>query len=392
MSDTTNDTSAIDEKKLEENSSNSSKSFTSNIRSFITSLITFILIILLYFSSSSLILFVCKLAQSNILPTDQECFPYTNSKPTIQQIKTNIFTTFTEPEMSVKLEFPYDKYNSSNKILDIFRDYKNKPSSNFLANYFIAIIEQLIGFNYSTINTLMNTLNSAPEALIIGLGPLITGFLFAIMMVVNLLYIIYLWFSNMAWFFKKNTNDTNEGVPKWEDVTFTTPVDFGYGVGLVILFIILFFVGFGFISIVPFVLLCYCCLTAIMYKSIIGNKKTNAFTIIKDVLKYYKITIVSLISIAAILLSFSKLGTIPGIFSIITLALIYWGIISIDIFKPISEENLTPIVSYEQAAKKCSGVNLKKEKHGFLYDLLLGQKGGGITKELKKIGKNLTTK
>jgi hypothetical protein len=141
MSDN-NDTSAIDDKK-EETSKNDTDNLTSGLAGFITSIIAVILLVILYFSSSGLVLFVCKLAQSNILPTEENCYPYTENKPNIESIKTNIFTTFTEPEMSMKLEFPYDDYNSGNKIIDSFRQYKNKPSSNFLANYFISICEQL---------------------------------------------------------------------------------------------------------------------------------------------------------------------------------------------------------------------------------------------------------
>ena len=117
MSDTTNDTSLIDEMKEENSSSSSSANLTTNILSFIRSLIHLILVVLLYFSGSSLILYMCKLAQSNILPTEQECFPYTDNKPNITPIKTNIFTTFTDPEMSMKLEFPYDNYNSKNNFV-----------------------------------------------------------------------------------------------------------------------------------------------------------------------------------------------------------------------------------------------------------------------------------
>ena len=68
MSDS-NDTSIIDEKKEKDSSSNSTESYASKVTGFLYSVITIFVIILLYFSSSSLILFVCKIAQSNILPS-----------------------------------------------------------------------------------------------------------------------------------------------------------------------------------------------------------------------------------------------------------------------------------------------------------------------------------
>lgn len=386
MSSTTSDTSAIDDKK-DDNSQKSSNSFASDLVSFLISMVISILIILLYFSSSGLILFVCKLAQSNILPTEPECSPYTNNAPIIKPIQTNIFPTSTDPEMSMKLEFPYDSYNSSNKLLDMFRTYKEKSNSNFLANYFISIIEQLICFNYSSINMVMNGLNGLPETLLVALGPLIISFLFIGMLIVNIIYTIYAWFANMSWFFKKNTNDTGDGLPKWEDIGITSPIDMGLGIGLVILFIILFFLGSGLLlTFIPYAILLFCIITAISYKAMLNGKKATSITIIKDVLKYYKLSIFILFSTFMVLLSLSKLGIIMGAVSIVFVILVYFHGISMDAFKPIEETNLTPSVSYNQAIKKCSAIS-KGVKHGFLYNLLLGQKGGNITKELKKISK-----
>lgn len=389
MSDTSNDTSVIDDKK-NENAQTSSSTFYENVVSFLSSLITFIVIILLYFSSSGIILYISKLAQSNILPTEEHCYPYTNAKPDIQNIKTNIFiNTSTDPEMSMKMEFPYDKYNSTNKILDMFREYREKPNSHFLGNYFISIVEKLTLFNYTTINTIMGFFNDIPETLVVGFGPIIVGFLTALIAIVNFIYFIALWIISMSWFFKKNTNDNNSGKPKWEDVGFTSPVDFGIGVLFVILFIVLLALGFGFLYFVPFIIAGYCWVSCLLYKSTLNDKKSSAFNIIKELLKYYKITIVSIISFIVVYLSFSKLGNIPGLFSILTLALVYWGVISIDIFKPIPETNLTPLVSNNPAIKKCSFVPPKQPEHGFLYDMLIGgnQKGGGLIKQLKKIKK-----
>ena len=389
MSDTTNDTSAIDEKK-EQDASTSSTDYISNIGGFITSLIASVILILLYFSSSGLILFICKLAQTNILPTESNCAPYTNNLPNIEKIKTNIFTTFTEPEMSMKLEIPNNEGNSNHKIIDMFKDYREKPNSNFLANYLISIVESLMQFDYSFINTTMNFLNSLPEVVIIGLGPIITSFLFAVGVLLNGLYFIYLWFASMYWFFKTNKNVSGEGKPDWEDVLLTSPIDWSSGVGLVILFLIVFIVGFPLLSIIPFVILSYCFFSCIFYKGVLNGKNISSFSIIKEVLKYYKVTIVSIISFFVILLAFSKLGTVSGIFSMVTILLIYFGLIGFNIFNPIIETNLSPSVSNNQARKTCVNKIANKVNHGFLYNMLVGQKGGNITKELKKIEKILS--
>jgi flagellar basal body-associated protein FliL len=394
MSDTTDTTNLIDEKKQEQNNGSSSDSlntYASKVFGFLRTLIILIIIILLYFSSGALILFVCKLAQANILPTEANCAPYTDIKPIIQPspIKTNIFPTFTDPEMSMKLEIPYD-INSKNKLLEIFKEYKEKPSSNFLANYFIDGIENLLQFNYSMVNSIMNLFNETlPESVMVYLGPIIIGILYAIGIVVNFVYyIIFGWFGKMSWFFKTNKNDTGEGKPEWEDVTITSPINWCIGVGLAILFTILLFVAFPFVSMIPLIFYHKALLTTLFYKVIMNGKQVSSFTIVKETLKYYKISIVSIISLFVILLAFSNLGAIPGIFSILTLALIYYGVISIDIFKSIPEHNLSPSVSYQQAEKKC-GPKIEKKHKKWFFGLFGGQTGGDLTKQLKKIGKTL---
>ncbi len=389
MSDTTTDTSTIDEKKSNAHTYNSSN-LMSDIRGFITSLITAIIIILLYFSSSGVILFLCKLAQTNILPTEPNCAPYTNSEPNIERIKTNIFTTFTEPEMSMKLEIPYE-LNSTNKFIDILRQYKEKPSSHFLLNYFISITESLLQFNYAAINSVMNMMNSTfPESLIVGLGPIITGFIYGFGILLNTLYFVYLWFSHMGWFFKKNKNDTGNGAPDWEDVTITNPVAFGCAIGLVILFAICLLLGFPLLSMLPVILYHNSIISSLLYKGLLNGKQITIFSIIIDVLKYYKVAIVSLISFFIIALAFAKLGPGLGVISLLAVGIIYFGVVSFDLFHPIAESNLTPVTSYNQARKTCATKKENSERHGFLYNMLIGQKGGNISRELKKIGKQLS--
>ena len=291
--------------------------------------------------------------------------------------------------MSMKLEIPYDEYNSKNKIIDMFREYKEKPSSNFLANYFISITEMLMQFDYSMINVIMNFFNTLPESIIIGFGPIFVAFLFSLGILFNGLYFIYLWFFNMGWFFKTNTNVSGEGKPEWVDVTLMSPINLFLSVVLVILFAIIFFLGFSFILFIPFATIFLCVFSCLFYKGKMNGKSVMSFSMIKETLKHYKISFVIVISIFVILLAFSKLGTIPGIFSIATVLLIYWGVIGIDIFYPVKETNLSESVSYEQAIKKCPVITKNTEKHGFLYNLIFGQKGGNITKQLKKIGKNI---
>ena len=164
------DTSAIDNKQ------NTSSKTTTNIPKFFITVIISILIIAIYFSFGGFTLYACKLAQSNILPTEKNCLPYTYFKPKIEEIQTNIFSTFTNPPLSMKMKFPYNEYNFTNKIIDLFRNYKNEPNSSFLINYFIQIIESLLLFNYSSLNWILNGMNNLPETIIVLFGPSILFF------------------------------------------------------------------------------------------------------------------------------------------------------------------------------------------------------------------------
>jgi hypothetical protein len=390
MSDNS-DTSAIDEKNLQ-NTSQSSKQ--PHIVKFIGHVVLSILIVLLYFSLGGIVLYGCKLGQSNILPTEYDCYPYSETKPQIQPIQTNIFTTFTDPQMSMKMNFPYDNYNSSNFILDLFRKYKEEPKSNYLANYFISIIEALIHTNYSSLNYILNLLNRLPEILIIFFGPIIMPFLIFLVFLYDNVYLIYLWFSKMGWLFKQNKNDDpSKKGPQWVDVSFTEPVDYACAIGLIILFIMIFFFFLlPTLAVLPFVTMTICVFSCMAFKAQMDDKTINALTVIQYLLKYYKISFMTIVSIFVISSAFSYLGTVSGVFSIVTLALIYFGVISIDIFKPNTEENLSKLVSYEQAKKVCNFKKPFKQEHGFLYDLIFGQSGGGLSKELKKIGKRLEKK
>ena len=389
MSGSTSDTSAIDDKK--EESKTIPNDYVTNIRSFLSSIIVFFIVFIIYFSSSSLILYGCKLAQSNILPTESNCYPYTEEKPNIKPISTNIFTTFFEPQMSMKINFPYDEFNASNKLLDMLREYRNESKSHFLANYFISIIESLVQFNYSAFNSILNALNGLPELLMILFGPIIFGIVSAVVLLCDNIYLIYLWFANLGWFFKSNTNNSASGGPNWTDTTITTPINYWIAICLVCIFAIGFLFTMPVFFFLSFLLMLWTIFTSITYKAEMNGKKITASTIIQDVFKYYKLPFMAIFSLFVIISAFSKLGTGPGVFSIITLLLIYFGIITIDTFNPVNKDNMSPIVSFDQAKKTCSfKPQTNNGKQGLFYNLLKG--GGNISKEIKIASKILSRK
>jgi len=384
----TSDTAAIDEKKAEETVTD--ENLPSSIGKFLITLLIIVLILILNFAYGGCLLYGCKIAQSNILPTDEKCMPYENNIPIVQPIKINIFETmFTDPALSQKISFPY-AINNKNTILDILRDYKQKPNSSSLTNYLISIIESLFVFNFSFLNSFLNMLNQIPESVIIIFGTLIMMFCMPILMFIDFFYVIYLWFYQMSWFFSVNTNTSDTGKPKWQNTI--DPFKLGMGCFLVFVFSILFWIGLLVIPFIPLIspiVILICIFSIFSCKGEMNNKVVSVLSIIKDVFKYNKLTVSSVITFFVVLCAFANLGGLAGGLSILTVVLIYFGILSIDIFNPINEENLSNVVSYDQAKRTCK-VPKDFELKSFLKSMMPWSGGGKrLTREIKKIGTKL---
>ena len=386
--DLNKNTEQLDKKKLQNDSGTQTNKTIKNIWKYILSVFVTILIVIGYFIFSSIILYECKLAQSNIIPTNLECYPYTEKYPEIQQIFTNIFVSNTEPQTSVKLNFPYDKSNSKNMLLDMFRKYKEQPKSNFLINYFISILEGLINYSNNALVTFFNCLNKMPEVLIIILGPILSGIYFILSPVIGIFVFIYYFFLEMKWFFKENTNSNENDKPIWTDVNIFETTKYGIAWLIVFIFFIIFWILiFTVTPILSFVIFYMCFFMTFSYKGEIDNKKASIFTIIQETFKHYKVTLTTILTIMIVLITISNLGLLSGVFAIVTVILIYFKFIPMNIFESIKATNVSPLSSFEQAVKKCES-NVKMYPSNFLgsfTNLFGNKKGGGIGRELKKL-------
>jgi hypothetical protein len=358
------------------------------IFTYIIVLFHIILGVIFYFFIGGLMLYGTKVAQSNILPTDGNCMPYTYDKPEIQEIYTNIFTTFTNPKLSEKLKFPYDK-NSSNSLLDLIRNYKYEANSNFLVNYILAIIEALLEFDYQFLNVIFKYLNYLPEPLIIAIGlPLLLTIKWWLWLF-NAIYFIYLWFSKMSWFFKTNENEGKKNKPSvWKDVDCESIFSYIGGLLLVLVFFILFW-----IILIPAewwitILMLYSFYSVFSYSSEDkSGKPTNVLGILLKVFKYYKEAIFIVLSISIASSTMSILGVSYFICVVLALLLMGFGLITTNMFISIKPDDLTPVVPFTQAIKKCipkefETPNENNQKGGFFG-------GSNIKKDLKRLTKTL---
>jgi hypothetical protein len=382
------DTEIIDSKRKEKNNdSNTFADAFKNIRNFVITSIVFIIIVFVHFGMGGLVLYGCKLAQSNILPTQMDCAPYTDTIPKIQPIESNIFeTTFGNPNVSQKIKFPYDEKNKSNDFIETLNGFKNDPQASAISNYFISILESILCFNYSYLNFGLNKINEIlPEFVVVLFGPLIMFFYTLFLFLIDNIYIIYLWFSNMGWLFSKNTNEDENKPPKWESLSFLEPINYWIGFVLVFVFSVLLFLSYFTMS-MPFIiglLLVLTLCSMITYISVFNNKPTHAGKIMLEVFKNYKTTMTIIISMFIVLGVFANMGAVQGIISIVVLALIYFGILRINLFKPEQQDFKTTLTSYKQAKKSCTRPKKYLDDSWFIF-------GGGekkLVRDIKNISK-----
>ena len=385
----------------------------SNVGNFIVSTLILILIIIGYFIISGLTLYGCKAAVSGILPTNPAIYPYTNTEAVVKgQILSNIFTTYTDPPLSEKISF-YPKGDDAKQnfgLIDYLRKLNtDKKASNF-TKYYVDIIVSLMSLDYWLIKKSLGFLNGAPEILTILVGPIILHILSIVMILVNYIYLMFLWFYKMTWFFRKPTNvaHTNDETSAEKHVkegifwgflditmgaffgtsTNTKPkpvsgeeyvdtfIGFCYALFLVwvfsILFIILLLIGWGFF---PVVLSLYCIFSTFSFKTEINDKKSSAVTVVFNLFRFYKSIIMGLITFVFVSSTFSFLGNTFGIAALIVLTIIIFFDTGISIFKPEKIDGLT--VALENKPTASGGNKIDK----------IIQSGGESKELIKQINK-----
>jgi hypothetical protein len=327
-----------------------------NILNFMKNLLKITLTILIVIILGSFVVFSCKVAQSNVLPTDINCFPYTSAIPTVQQISININDHFLEGKnLSQKIKFPYEQ-NSSNFIQDFLRRLRLNPNGFGLENYFIAILDGMFAFNYSAFNTLFDGLNYLPEIIVLLIGPIITIIFCSILSLVDLFYIGYLWFTNFSWFFQENENKSGTGAPSWKPITLAQPLNYCLSIFLMFIFFIIFIIGlFTFLPIVATTIILICLFTILSRTGLTSNNdKYTLLSCMKDSLKYNKKGIMIILSISILSLSFNYFGSVLGGICLVCILLLYFNVIPLSIFTSSIPTDLSAVVSDKKASKKCN--------------------------------------
>ena len=176
--DTTDVNTAIDDKK-NENSGESDETNSSNWGGFMSSLIMIIIHLLLWLGFiGPVILYLCKLAQANVLPSQVGYLPYGDTMLKVDEIPINInVVKHKKKEYSTKIFF------SQNKVIDDYlhgligflKVYQNDPKkANFYGNFWALIIFNILSFNFGLIDSIFEMINKTlPETIILLISPII---------------------------------------------------------------------------------------------------------------------------------------------------------------------------------------------------------------------------
>lgn len=402
MFENTDADSEIEKKRLEEEMKKNMGGPWESIMTFLKTTLIFVVLVLLLILTGSFYLFTAKIGQSNILPTEKNCMPYGEGESVIQPVQINANITEVDGiRQSQKVNFDY-KENSKNVFLDFLKKIADFPLQSGISMYFTTMIQDMLCLNYQMTNSLYSLINSAfSESLTLFLLPILAFFAVPIIglifFLVNYVYFYYSWLAKLGWFFKKNTNKDMKMKPVWADMSITSE-PLSYFISLILTFTVIGFLIFSFFIPIPIfgsiiaALLVYVGLTPLF----MTGKKNNTedytfFSSLIDNFKYYRGTIMGTMTFFIILTTFSSLGWIAGLFSILTFLLFYFQFIPIPIYSSPVPNDLSPLALFEQAKKECKFVDLEESNPGLLSKIskFLHLSGGGSGKDLDKSIKTL---
>jgi len=280
-----------------------------------------------------------KVAQSNILPTDINCFPYTDTIPTITKADIDInIVKNKDGVFSTKLEFDETINNEiiKNGLLgSLKRSAEDKNSSTF-SLYRNAIIQHAICNGLSVNNSYYNFLNSTfSESVVIFILSHFNMLWFVISCVVNTLYFIFfVWFQNLYLFNSKKTivtyNDekgnTREKASWKHDESIWKGGMFKAFFMLFIGFIALLTL-FGFIPILTIFVSIYSIVMPMFMEAKVKNKNVpyTFSSALFDVFKYKLNIIMYVITYYLITNAHSYLGSVQsGIFLVLFIIMIFF--------------------------------------------------------------------
>ena len=261
---TTEDTSAIDEKKAEETgTSTTTPDFKGFISNYLSSIIFTIGISI--FIIGGLGLYTTKVAQANILPDNIELAPYTIFDRIVDDkcyIDMNVmrpsFFSENKETLSQKAIFNSQEYlDSFNKSFLCSLKKSADPNAGLFANgplYFSFVYDSLVSKNFLAINTIFFYLSYLPESLIMLLYGIFGIFLWMGLYFFNVCISIFYHIINIPQLFRTSSEQNDKQWESMENISFMRFMKFilfflWFWVGLISAFVMpAFFTLYGLIS------------------------------------------------------------------------------------------------------------------------------------------------
>jgi len=312
---TTEDTSAIDEKKHEETTTSiTSADFKNFIINYLLSIIFTIGITIFVIGTFGL--YTTKVAQANILPDNIELAPYTIKDRVVKDIEINIniikplFFSKDENILLQKSTFNSQEYlDSFNKNFLCYLKKSADPNSGLFANaplFFSSVYDNLVAKNFLAINTIFYYLSYLPESVIMLLYGLFGIFIWIGLYFFNVCISIFYHIINIPQLFRNLDDKTN----KWESIE---QISFLRFVKLLLFFFIWIPIGTLSAFITPTFFTLYGLIAPLFanYKitNTNNNKDYNVFNFLKDTFVYKKLFFFILVTLSLISNGIKYLGS-----------------------------------------------------------------------------------
>ena len=341
----------------------SANTIPGNTGGFLASLLFQLMILFFIILLGSIMLYSCRVAQSNILPTLSNCFPYTSivAKLVEQIVNIDIVKHVNgDTDMSTKLKFPYTENMKQFEggLFGFLREMIESPKATVFGLYFGKMLQTILATNISMLNGFYNLINSfVNETLIIFIMPSIMFIPFILSLIVNSFYMGFLWMYNLSYLI--SSSKVVNGISTWTNGNIWTILN------LVIMYfavifglILLFSLGLIVIPLIAFIIAIYSFILPLFMHSQVENTK-EAYGL-KDtflnIWRYKKSIIMFIITLLVISNAFTCYGGYTG-FAVIVFCLILNFFTKIfHRYIPTEGPDLaTPgLADFSQAVKECN--------------------------------------
>jgi hypothetical protein len=228
---TTENTTAIDDKKTEDTGTTTSNKLYSFTLNYISSIIFTVGVSIVLIGTLGL--YTTKVAQSNILPDNIELAPFTNIMRNVEEIQIDMHTVRDVTWSGVKNTVTQKGFFDSKHFLENFKDTLagkticalksvSTPTSGPFANaglYWSNVYNSIIATNFTAINTIFFYLSYLPESVIMILYSFLGIFIWTGLYFINFVFGAFYHVINILELFR-NTLPKDE--TKWEAPADTT--------------------------------------------------------------------------------------------------------------------------------------------------------------------------